>query len=347
VMITGDHAVTARAIAREMGFWGEGDLVVTGVDLEAMSDGDLASKVEQVRIFARVTAEQKLRIVRAWKARGGVVAMTGDGVNDAPALREADIGVAMGKGGTDVAREAAKMVLTDNNFASIVAAVEEGRTILRNIRKSILFLLSSNAGLALTVFFSVFLPELLVLAPLQILWINLVTNGAPALGLGVDPPEPGQMRLPPRPVSAGLLERADLAFLFGFGIVIGILGILMYVLPASLLPGAATPAGARTLAFACLAFVPLVHAFNLRARSAPIFSPLVRPNRFLWIAVLASAAVQLLALVVPHLHAVYKVVPLGAQDWLVLAGVSLLVLPVGEIAKTVLRARDARRGSPD
>ena len=342
VMITGDHAVTARAIAREMGFWEEGDLVVTGTELEALTDDALAERVERVRIFARVTAEQKLHIVRAWKKRGGVVAMTGDGVNDAPALRRADIGVAMGKGGTDVAREAAKMVLVDNNFASIVAAVEEGRTILRNIRKSILFLLSSNTGLALTVFFSIFHPAMLVMTPLQILWINLVTNGAPALGLGVDPPEPGEMLNRPRPLEAGLLDRADLVFLFGFGLLIGAIGIGAYLLPAWLGPAAATPAGARTLAFAAMAFVPLAHAFNCRGRRASLLSPALRANRFLWVAVLTSAALQALALVVPPLHGVYRVVPLGLQDWLVLAGLTVLVVPVWELCKAILRARDRR-----
>jgi Ca2+-transporting ATPase len=344
VMITGDHAVTARAIAREIGLWEDGDLVVTGADLEQLSDEALAERVERVRIFARVTAEQKLRIVRAWKKRGGVVAMTGDGVNDAPALREADLGVAMGKGGTDVAREAAKMVLTDNDFASIVAAIEEGRTILRNIRKSILFLLSSNAGLAIAVFFSIFFPALLVLTPLQILWINLVTNGAPALGLGVDPPEPGEMLDCPRPVSAGLMDFADLVFLLGFGLLIGAIGIGAYLLPSALAPAAATAAGSRTLAFAILAFVPLIHAFNCRTRRVGLFSRTLRPNGVLWISVAASAALQALALVIPPLHGVFHVVPLGLGDWLVVAGASLLVLPVWEIAKAVLRVREHSTG---
>jgi Ca2+-transporting ATPase len=342
VMITGDHAVTARAIAREMDFWEEGDLVVTGVELEKLGDDELAERIERVRIFARVTAEQKLRIVRAWKKRGGVVAMTGDGVNDAPALREADLGVAMGKGGTDVAREAAKMVLTDNNFASIVAAVEEGRTILRNIRKSIVFLLSSNAGLALAVFVSVFVPELLVLTPLQILWINLVTNGAPALGLGVDPPEPGEMLNRPRPVAAGLLDRDDLWFLLGFGLLIGILGIFAYLMPAALAPAAGTAAGTRTLAFAVLSFAPLAHVFNCRARRVSLLSSALRPNTFLWIAVLSSAALQALALVVPALHPVFRVVPLGLHDWLFLLAAAVLVVPVWEVGKAILRARDRR-----
>jgi Ca2+-transporting ATPase len=286
-----------------------------------------------------------LRIVRAWKKRGGVVAMTGDGVNDAPALREADIGVAMGQGGTDVAREAAKMVLTDNNFASIVAAVEEGRTILRNIRKSIVFLLSSNAGLALAVFFSVFFPGLLVLAPIQILWINLVTNGAPALGLGVDPPEPGQMLSRPRPLRAGLLDRGDVWFMLVFGLIMGALGIAMCLLPAALGPAAATPHGARTLAFAYLAFAPLVHAFNCRGSRTSLLSLRWRTNLFLWVAVAASAGLQLLALLVPELHGVFRVTHLGLHDALVLLVAALAILPAWEAGKAILRAID-RRAAP-
>jgi Ca2+-transporting ATPase len=342
VMITGDHAATARAIAREMGMWEEGDLAVTGVELAEMDDAALAERVERVRVFARVTAEQKLRIVRAWKARGGVVAMTGDGVNDAPALREADIGVAMGKGGTDVAREAAKMVLTDNNFASIVAAVEEGRTILSNIRKSVTFLLSSNTGLVVTVLFSAFFPVLLVLTPLQLLWINLVTNGAPALGLGVDGPEPGQMHARPRPVRAGLLDREDVVFILGLGLVMGALGVLMYLLPPAWAPGGTTAKGARTLAFGYLAFAPLIHAFNCRAKRASLLTRGYAANAPLWIAVLASAALQVLAMAVPGMHAVYKVVPLGARDWLVMLGAAVLILPLWEAIKAVLRGRAAR-----
>ena len=346
VMITGDHAVTARAIAREMEFWEDGDLVVTGRDLETMTDEDLAARIERVRIFARVTAEQKLRIVRAWKKAGGVVVMTGDGVNDAPALREADLGVAMGKGGTDVAPDAAMMVRTDNNFASIVAAVEEGRTILRNIRKSIVFLLSSNTGLAITVFFTVFFPSLLVLTPLQILWINLVTNGAPALGLGVDSPEPGEMLNRPRPVAAGLLDPDDLWFLFGFGLLIGLIGIGAYLLPESILPASATAAGARTHAFFVLALLPLAHAFNCRTRRTSLFSSALPGNAFLWVAVVSSAALQLVAILVPALHGVFRIVPLGLRDWLMLIGASLVVVPVWELGKAFLRGRDRARLSP-
>jgi Ca2+-transporting ATPase len=249
----------------------------------------------------------------------------------------------MGQGGTDVAREAAKMVLTDNNFASIVAAVEEGRTILRNIRKSIVFLLSSNTGLALAVFFSIFFPGLLVLAPLQILWINLVTNGAPALGLGVDRPEPGQMLSRPRSLRAGLLDREDVWFMLGFGLLMGALAVAIYLLPAALGPAAATPAGARTLAFSFLAFAPLVHVFNCRGSRTSLLSLRWKSNVFLWLAVLASAALQLVVLLAPDLHGVFHATPLGPRDALVLAAASLVALPVWEIGKLILRAAERRR----
>jgi P-type Ca2+ transporter type 2C len=207
VMITGDHKLTAVAVAEELGIWGSDALALTGSELEKLSDAELAARVDRVRVFARVTAEQKLRIVAALKARGDVVAMTGDGVNDAPALREAHIGVAMGRGGTDVAREAADMVIADDNFATIVEAVREGRAIWRNIQKFIYFLLSSNAGLLCAVFAASLVSGLMPLTPLMILWINLVTNGLPALALGVDPPDPTQMRERPRARGAGLRVR--------------------------------------------------------------------------------------------------------------------------------------------
>ncbi len=338
-MITGDHAATAGAVAREMEMWEDGDEIVTGAQLQVMPEDDLARRVDKVRVFARVTPEQKLRIVRAWKARGAVVAMTGDGVNDAPALREADIGVAMGKGGTDVAREASEMVLTDNSFASIVAAVIEGRTILANIRKSIVFLLSSNIGLVLAVFAAIIFPDLLPLAPLQILWINLVTNGAPALGLGVDPPEPGHALAGPRPVGAGLLDRADLAFMFVFGGLMGAAAIALYLLPSGV-PGGGDAATARTVVFGFLAFVPLFHAFNCRGRRESLLSRRWAPNVPLRLALLASAALQLLAMLAPPLQPVFRTVPLPLGAWLVVLGASFAVVPIWEGWKLIRRLQD-------
>ena len=221
VMITGDHKLTAVAIARELGLWESGAVALSGSELESMNDAELIDKIDHVRVFARVTAEQKLRIVGLFKRAGHVVAMTGDGVNDAPALREAHIGVAMGKDGTDVARQAADMVLADDNFATIVDAVREGRAIWRNIQKFIFFLLSSNAGLLVTVFAASFIPGLPPLTPLMILWINLVTNGLPALALGVDPPDPTQMMEPPRKAKSGLMTARDYWGIVAVGVWMG------------------------------------------------------------------------------------------------------------------------------
>ncbi|MDF2697271.1 MAG: Cation-transporting ATPase, family, partial [Labilithrix sp.] len=231
VMITGDHKLTAVAIAKELGLWDEGAIALTGAELEKLSDDALARRVDHVRVFARVTAEQKLRIVKAFKARGHVVAMTGDGVNDAPALKEAHIGIAMGKDGTDVAREAADMVLADDNFATIVDAVREGRAIWRNIQKFIFFLLSSNAGLLVTVFVASVMPGMKELRPLMILWINLVTNGLPALALGIDPPDPTQMTEPPRKATSGLLGAREYLGIATVGVLMGGLAILCYLWP--------------------------------------------------------------------------------------------------------------------
>ena len=228
VMITGDHKLTAIAIARELGLWDEGAIALSGSELEKLDDAALAARVDSVRVFARVTAEQKLRIVRAFKACGHVVAMTGDGVNDAPALREAHIGVAMGKDGTDVARQAADMVIADDNFATIVEAVREGRAIYRNIQKFIFFLLSSNAGLLVAVFVASFM-DVPPLTPLMILWINLVTNGLPALALGIDPPDPTQMTEPPRKANTGLLLAREYLGIAAVGVWMGGAGLLCYL----------------------------------------------------------------------------------------------------------------------
>ncbi|RYG67586.1 HAD family hydrolase, partial [bacterium] len=270
VMITGDHRLTAVAIARELGIFTEGALALTGQELEQMSDDALADVVLRTRVFARVTPEQKLRVVHAFKARGHIVAMTGDGVNDAPALREAHIGIAMGKTGTDVARGAADMVIADDNFATIVDAVREGRAIYRNIQKFIFFLLSANAGLLFTVFTASFLDDLLPLSPLMILWINLVTNGLPALALGIDPPDESQMREPPRRTGEGLLGRREYIGIAFVGVVMGTFALACYAYPWSTTGSAGAPSFAdgvepsRAVAFSLLAVSPLFHAFKAR-----------------------------------------------------------------------------------
>jgi Ca2+-transporting ATPase len=336
VMITGDHKLTAVAIARELGLWDDGALALTGSELEKLSDEDLAKQIDQVRVFARVTAEQKLRIVKAFKVRGHVVAMTGDGVNDAPALKEAHIGIAMGKDGTDVAREAADMVLADDNFATIVDAVREGRAIWRNIQKFIFFLLSSNAGLIVTVFVASVMPKMLPLRPLMILWINLVTNGLPALALGVDPPDPTQMMEPPRKASSGLLGAREYLGIGFVGVLMGALAILCYVWPWDTDP-ATLPGYARAMAFSLLALSPLFHALNCRSATVSIFAMKPLLPVALLASVIVSTAIHLVSIVVPSLRGVFQTYALGSYEWLVLIALSASIVPMIEVLKILER----------
>ncbi len=343
VMITGDHQLTAEAIAKELGLWRDGDITVTGEELTKMPDQKLQEIVHRVRVFARVSPEHKLRIVTAFQARREVVAMTGDGVNDAPAISKSSIGIAMGVTGTDVAREAADMVLADDNFTTIVDAVAEGRAIFRNIQKSIFFLLSSNAGLCVTVFATSFFHDMPPLSPLQILWINLVTNGLPALALGVDPPEAGQMAEPPREPGAPFLSRFDWFAILGVGVLMGAATIAIYRLP--LWPGLAAndPEVVHskvTMVFTVLAISPLFHAFNCRSQSDSIFKLGWFSNRFLVIAVLISGAVHVLALVIPPLQPVFRSNHAWSMRelWAVVL-LSAIPVPVIELLKLVLGKR--------
>jgi Ca2+-transporting ATPase len=343
-MITGDHKLTAVAIAKELGLWDERAIALTGNELERMSDEDLSRCIEDVRVFARVTAEQKLRIVALFKQRGHVVAMTGDGVNDAPALREAHIGVAMGKNGTDVAREAADMVIADDNFATIVEAVREGRAIWRNIQKFIFFLLSSNAGLLATVFTVSFFTDLPPLTPLMILWINLVTNGLPALALGIDAPDPTQMREPPRRSTSGLLTGRDWLGMAAVGVAMGAAAMVAYLEPTHAGEPMASERG-RAMAFSLLALSPLFHAFNCRSATASIFSlrPLV-PLALIG-AVIVSAAIHLTAVLVPHLRPVFRTFAMDGSEWMVLLALSASIIPIIEVLKAGGRIFGARAKS--
>ncbi len=342
VMITGDHKLTAVAIAKELGLWDEGAIALTGSELDALDEPALLQRIDSVRVFARVTAEQKLRIVRALKARDHVVAMTGDGVNDAPALREAHIGVAMGKEGTDVARQAADMVIADDNFATIVDAVREGRAIYRNIQKFIYFLLSSNAGLLFTVFAASFIPGPKPLTPLMILWINLVTNGLPALALGVDPPDPTQMMEPPRKLSVGLLGSRAYLGIVAVGVWMGAAALACYLWPWRAVgrypfdPFDALRDTARAVAFSLLALSPLFHAANCRSATASIvrMRPLV--SRPLLGAVLVSAAIHLIVFV-PALQPVFRTTALNVRQWLLLLVLSASILPWIELFKLLQR----------
>jgi len=339
VMITGDHKLTAVAIARELGLWTQGAIALTGTELEALSDAALDACVKEVKVFARVTAAQKLRIVRSLKRVGEVVAMTGDGVNDAPALREADIGVAMGQSGTDVAREAADMVIADDNFASIVEAVREGRAIYQNVQKFIFFLLSSNAGLLITVFAASFLPRLAPLTPLMILWINLVTNGLPALALGIDPPDASQMLVAPRPPSSGLLGKREYLGILVVGAWMAVAALLAY--DWRTLTGAVTVtshggAFGRAMAFSLLALSPLFHAANCRSSTASVFALHPLLSRPLIVAVGLSAAIHLVVFI-PALQPIFRTFSLSLEEWGFLLLLSASIVPAVELLKLLQR----------
>jgi Ca2+-transporting ATPase len=337
VMITGDHPITAVAIARELELWTEGDEVVTGSELARMSDDDLRGRVKRLRVFARTTAEQKLRIVNAFRSLDHVVAMTGDGVNDAPALKQAHIGVAMGRSGTDVARQAADLVLADDNFTTVVEAIREGRSIYRNIQKFIFFLLSSNAGLAVAVFVVSFIKGALPPTPLQILWINLVTNGLPALALGVDPPDPGHMKEQPRPKAAGLLGARDFFGVAFVGLVMGLCAAGLYVFPAESARGDIP--FIRAMAFSLLALSPLFHAFSCRSQTLSIVSMRPLISAPLLGACFISACVHLVAVLVPALRPVFKTFPMDQSEWFLVIGLSFAIIPAYEIFKAGVRAR--------
>jgi Ca2+-transporting ATPase len=313
VMITGDHRETGVAIAEEIGLETGPGAVMTGDEMDRLSDEELCGRVERVAVYARVSAEHKLRIVRAWRRLGAVVAMTGDGVNDAPALREADIGVAMGRTGTAVAREAADLVVTDDNFASIVAATAEGRRIYENIRKATTYLLSCNVSELLVMAIAIAGGLPLPLLPVQILWLNLLTDGLPALALTLEPAESDLMRRPPRPPRAEVLDGSRL-------ITIGRHGLFMALGAFALFVGAERALGAdltraRTLIFTALVFSQLAHALNSRSESQSLASLGVRGNGLLFAAVLSGVALQWTVTAVPFLARGLGVVPLTLHDW--------------------------------
>jgi len=350
IMITGDHPVTAAIIAAELGITSGGRRAVTGADLAAMTEAELDQTVQEVSVYARVNPEHKLRIVKALQRAGETVAMTGDGVNDAPALKAADIGVAMGITGTDVSKEAADMVLADDNFATIVAAVAEGRAIFSNIRKFLRYLLSSNIGEVMTMFFGILLADMIgltgaatggVVLPLlatQILWINLVTDGAPALALGIDPADGDVMRRPPRPRGEGVITGRMWGgiFLVGTIMAVGTLLVLDAALPGGMIEGSGTLAYGQTMAFTTLVMFQLFNVFNARSDERSAFHGLFT-NRWLWGAVVLSLLLHAFVVYTPFLQEAFSTVSLSAGDWLFCAAVSSSVLWLRELSKIVTR----------
>ncbi len=354
ILITGDHPTTAGVIAAELGI-ASGGHALSGAALEKMTDDELARAVREVSVYARVNPEHKLRIVKALQAGGDIVAMTGDGVNDAPALKTADIGVAMGVTVTDVAKEAADIVLADDNFATIVAAVEEGRAVFSNIRKFLRYLLSSNIGEVMTMFFGVLLAEVIglkatgsgVALPLvatQILWINLVTDGAPALALGVDPAQPQAMARPPRPRGEGVITARMWAGILYVGAIMaaGTLFVLDASLPGGFVEGSGDMRYAQTMAFNTLVLFSLFTVFNARSDERSAFAELFS-NRWLWGAVVLSLALQMAVIYAPFLQQAFSTTALSGRDWLFCAGVASSVLWLRELSK--LYARWRREGA--
>ncbi len=335
VMITGDHKDTAVAIAEELRGVKEPIQSLSGMELDGLSDEELAKTVDQVAVYARVSAEHKLRIVKAWKARGAIVAMTGDGVNDAPAVKAADIGVAMGITGTDVTKEAADMVVTDDNFASIAAAVEEGRGIFDNIRKTIYFLLSCNVSEVLVMLFATLIGLPLPLLPIQILWMNLVTDGFPALALAVDPKSPDLMKQPPRRSEARLLDGGTLLAIGAQGVMLS--AIALGAFAYSLYGLHQEVEQARTVAFTVMVIAQLVHAFNCRSERWSLFQVGLWTNRPLLLACSLSLGVQVVVLTVPAVSTIFKVVPLPIEDWALMGGMGVLPFLLMELVKALRR----------
>ena len=343
VMITGDHKDTAVAIAKQLNIYRPGDKAIDGAGLDFLPQETLEEEIEAFSVYARVTPEHKMRIVQAWQRRGHVVAMTGDGVNDAPALKAADIGCAMGKTGTDVAKGAADMILTDDNFATVVAAVEQGRGIYANIRKAIHYLLSCNIGEILTIFLATLLPvSQAPLSPVQLLWLNLVTDSLPALALGMEPVEKTAMTQPPRGKEEPLFSRAFSRRLAWQGALVGGITLLAYGLGFHL---TGTFAVANTMAFATLTFSQLFHAFDVRSEDTPLFRLGVLSNKAMNKAFLAGAALQAAVLLAPPLQGVFAVVPMDLAQWGIVLGLALTPLVVCELAKGLRRARAGRRAA--
>jgi Ca2+-transporting ATPase len=349
IMITGDHKKTAFAIAKELGIAEREEQSISGVEIDKLSEKELSNRIKDLRVFARVSPEHKVKIVNAFRDNGNVVSMTGDGVNDAPSLKAADIGVSMGITGTDVAKSASDMILTDDNFSTIEHAIEEGRNIYKNIKKTILFLLSCNFGEIIAIFLAVLFKWPTPLIPIHILWVNLITDSFPALALGVDPGDPDVMKEKPRDPKESIFQGYKLS-LFINGLIIGGLTLFAFVygvrnfmgitdfnqiIPSDI-PGNAL-IHAQTMAFIVLSFSQLVHSLNLRSFEKSIFKKGLFTNKYLIGAILLGIVLQAIIVSVPFLEEIFNVSSLNITDWSIVLGLSIVPLIINEIVKIFKR----------
>lgn len=333
VMITGDHKNTAMAIAKELGIASHDSQAISGAEIDSISQEELAASIDNLRVFARVSPEHKVRIVKAFKSKGNIVSMTGDGVNDAPSLKTANIGVAMGMTGTDVAKNASDMILADDNFSTIVKAIEEGRNIFNNIKKSIVFLLSCNLGEIMALFTAIILGWAPPLKPIHILWVNLITDTLPALSLGIDTGDPDVMKEKPRNTKQNLFAGNTGKFLISNGLLIGILTLAAFIIGNTLYPGSTQHA--QTMAFVVLSVSQLFHSLNLRHSEKSIFKLGLFSNKYLLGSILIGIFLQVIVITVPSLASVFKVYPLSLRDWIVVSLLSITPVIFNELVKKI------------
>ena len=328
VMITGDHIATATAIAKELNILGADDKAITGQELDNIPQSKLEKEIKNYSVFARVTPEHKVRIVKAWQKTGAVVAMTGDGVNDSPALKMADIGIAMGKNGTDVAKNAADMILTDDNFVTIVEAVKQGRTIYDNIRKAVHFLIATNIGEIVTIFMGLVLGMKSPLLAIQLLWVNLVTDSLPAIAIGLERPEKDIMNRKPESSKRGIFANGLWNKIIVEGIMIGMLTLVAFSIGNKFY----NLEVGRTMAFVAIGLLELVHSFNIKSEKS-IFKVGILENKFLIGSFILGFFVQTIVVIVPTFAEVFKLVPLNKIQWFITIIISILPIPIMELQK--------------
>ena len=330
VMITGDHIATAKAIAKELGILEKHDKAITGKELDNIPQDKLVKEIKDYSVFARVTPEHKVRIVKAWQEAGNVVAMTGDGVNDSPALKNADIGIAMGKNGTDVAKNASDMILADDNFVTIVKAVKQGRNIYDNIKKAIHFLIATNIGEIVTIFMGLIMGLKSPLLAIQLLWINLVTDSLPAIAIGLEPPEKDIMQRPPVDSRKGIFADGLWNKIIVEGIMLGMLTLIAFSIGNKYY---GLDVG-RTMAFVSLGVLELVHSFNIKSEES-IFKIGIMENKYLIGSFVLGTVVQTIVVIIPALAEIFKLVPLNQTQWIITIIISLLPIPIMELQKKI------------